>query len=326
MIRWHYFPPLAAVLLAACASAPPLTEVRLVAKAFEDLDAASAPLLDDLAVAERAQGRSNAQERARNHSGGSPAAAPAAATTSTAAATAAAVTDRCPHVLEVTGAGGASVQRGYCLDDSYYYSELADPPATAAFRRSLAAVGDYTEVLVILAEGRNIEAAQAQLQSLAGNVGSTLELAGATGIGTALSGFSAALQPVVALAAKRANARELARNVKDVAPQALAVIEQLRNTAPTLFNTLTDQSLRGFQRVSEDAAKVRAGRIETYRGAIANYVVLLDQYRQLLTQLVASYDENGRPTLAGLAERSAQLSAQADTWRRTFTALRRGTD
>lgn len=32
---------------------------------------------------------------------------------------------------------------------------LADPPATRAFRRALAAVGNYTELPLILAEGRN---------------------------------------------------------------------------------------------------------------------------------------------------------------------------
>jgi hypothetical protein len=225
-------------------------------------------------------------------------------------------------------AGDVHVQSGFCADDSYYYSELSDPPGTAAFRRSLAAVGDYTHVLLILAEGRNLEAAQAQLQSLAVNVGGALELAGGTGLGPAAAALSSALQPVLDLAAKHGNAKELRRNVQQVSPQVVAVIEQLRATAPELFTTLTEQSLARFRRdglANAEIARLESRRIETYRVAVSNYVVLLDQYQALLTSLVQAYDVEGRPvTLAGLGERSAELSAQADAWRRTFSALRLG--
>jgi hypothetical protein len=244
MIRPHCLPLVMAALLSACASSPPVAEVRLVARTFDDLNAASAPLLDDLALAERAQGQANAETRAKKRSGAT-AGAPAAGTDG----------DPCPQVTEATGAGGASIQKGFCLEDSYYYSELTDPPATAVFRRGLAAIGSYTEVLLILAEGRNIPAATAQLQGLAGDVGSTLELAGAGGVGASLNALSAALQPVLTLAAGRANAKELARNVKSVSPQALAVVDQLRKSAPELFNTLTEQSVRGFGLASEEAAR-----------------------------------------------------------------------
>ena len=300
--------------VSACAASPPVAEVRLVAKAFDDLNSASAPLLDDLAVAERIQGRNAAERRAQQHAGD---ATPTAPGTST----------RCPEVTRAA-AGATHVQSGFCAEDSYYYSELSDPPGTAAFRRSLAAIGDYTHVLLILAEGRNLEVAQAQLQSLAANVGGALELAGATGLGPAAGALASALQPVLDLAAKHGNAEELARNVKEVAPQVVAVIEQLRATAPELFTTLTEQSLARFRRdglVNAEIAQLESRRIETYRVAVSNYVVLLDQYQSLLAGLVQAYDLEGKSiTLAGLAERSAQLSAQADAWRRTFSALRLG--
>ena len=68
-----------------------------------------------------------------------------------------------------------------------------------------------------------------------------------------------------------------------------------------------------------------AARIEkAYRVAVSNYVVLLDQYGSLLSELVRIYDQSGGAlTLASLARRSAQLSAQADAWRRSLAALRR---
>jgi hypothetical protein len=183
-------------------------------------------------------------------------------------------------------------------------------------------------VLLILAEGRNLEAAQAQLQSLAANVGGALELAGATGLGPSAAALAGALKPVLDVAARHSNAGELRRNVKEVSPQVLALIEQLRATAPELFTTLTEQSLARFRRdglLNAQIAELESRRIETYRVAVSNYVVLLDQYQSLLSGLVQAYGVEGKSvTLAGLAERSAQLSAQADAWRRTFSALRLG--
>jgi len=224
-------------------------------------------------------------------------------------------------------ASNVTVQNGFCIGDSYYYSELADPPATATFRRSLAAIDSYTQVLLILAEGRNIEIAQAEVQSLAANVGSVLDLAGGSGVGTALTGLSSALQPLLGFAAQHENAKELARNVKTVSPQAIALIAELRNAAPALFRTLTERSLARMNTqglTSADIAKVEAARIEAYRAAVSNYVVLLDEYQRLLTHLVDSYDSKGSITLSGLTQRSAELSAQADAWRRTYSALRMG--
>jgi hypothetical protein len=285
--------------------------VRLVSKAFQDLNAASAPLLDDLAVAERAQGKVAADVRAKHHSSGTP--------------TNAAAEDRCAHVTQVA-VGAISVQNGFCVEDSYYYSELADPPATAAFRRSLAAIESYTNVLLILAEGRNIEAAQAEVQNLAGNVGGVLDLAGASSVGAALKTFAGAVQPLLDIAAKRANAKELARNVKEVAPQANAVADQLRIAAPELFTTLTERSLKKMRDAdNKELAAAEQARIEAYRAVVSNYVVLLDQYERLLDRLVQGYDAEGKTlTLSGLVQQSTQLSAQADAWRRTYSALRTG--
>jgi hypothetical protein len=304
-----------ALLTAACtgcATSTPVAQVRLVGKAFEDLNGASAPLFDDLAVAERTNGKNAADIRARRHGSGG------AMTEGT---------DRCATV-SLAAAGKAQVQDGFCPGDSYYYSELADPPATATFRRSISAVQGYTNVLLILAEGRNLEAAQAELQGLVGNLGGVLEIAGAGGYAAALKGFAAAVQPLLDVAARHSNAQELARNVRAVSPQAIAVVTKLRETAPELFTMLTEQPLARFRKLgltNEELAAAEARRIDAYRVAVSNYVVLLDQYERLLGQLVAAYDTAGKPlTLAGLVDRSAQLSAQADAWRRTYSALRMG--
>src|SRR5262245_59140005 len=60
-----------ALLLASCAAQPPVAEVRLVASAYDQLSAASQPLLDHLALAEREQGKVVAFERAQASKDGS---------------------------------------------------------------------------------------------------------------------------------------------------------------------------------------------------------------------------------------------------------------
>jgi hypothetical protein len=297
-----------------CATTVPVQQVQLVGKAFQDLNAASAPLFDDMSIAERARGIRNAKTLAGQH--------PADNTAEPTAL------DPCPRISAVAAPGDVKVQDGFCIEHSGYYSELTDPPVTATFRRSLAAVESYTNVLLILAEGRNLEAAQAEVQGLSANVGGLLDMA-RPGAGVLLTGVTEALKPLLEIAAKNANAKELTRNVKRVAPDAKAVIRQLRLAAPEMFTTLTQQSLSTLTSLktppSAEIAKIEDKRISAYRIAVSNYVVLLGRYEELLDQLVDSYDAEGKViTLSGLLQRSTDLSAQADAWRRTYSALRMG--
>lgn len=313
-------PVLVVLALSGCATPPPVAEVRMVAKAFDNLNAASQPLLDDLALAERAQGKSAAEARARQRSGDKPASGNA---------TMDHLLQRCPGILMLGGEGNEpGVQSSFCIDDSYYYSELADPPGTRAFRQALAAVGDYTQLLLVLAEGRNIDEAKGQLQVLAGNVGMALEAAGGGGAGMALGEALNALDPLIALAAKDATAEDLRRVVSQESPKVMELVTALRSAASELFRTVTEAPLARFNTeglTNLEVARVEAQRIESYRAGVSSYVVLLDQYSLLLGDLVMVYDKPRAPaTVASLAERSAQLSAQADAWRRALAAMRTG--
>lgn len=301
----------AVVLAGGCANRIPLAEVQLVSKSFENLQSASQPLLDDLALAEREQGKRVADKLARERAHGK-----------------IIEDDPCPGVLLTGGEaeGIPALQRGFCLRDAYYYAQIGDPPATRAFRRALAAVGDYTELLLILAEGRNIAVANAQLQAVAGNLGSAIEAAGVTGAASIAGLTTEAFKPLIELAARDANADELRRVVREEAPKVQAVLAGLRQFAPALFDTLTEQPLARFDDAVEDPAlaQIQHQRIESYRVVVSNYVALLDDYETLLADLIAAYQRRRATTLASLAERSADLSARADAWRRTLAALRTG--
>lgn len=306
---------LSGLLLAACATPAPVGEVRLVAKAFDNLNTASQTLLDELAIAERTQGRSAALARAEARTNAPPASPPLPGS------------ERCPNVLVLGGNDVPEVQNGFCPEDSYYYSELADPPGTRAFRQALAAVGDYTQLLVILAEGRNLDEAKGQLLTLTGNLGLALSAAGVAGAGPALNALLQAFNPVLDLAAQGSNAKELKRLVVQESPKVEKLLSALRTQAGEFFITLTEAPMARFNLALDkpDVEAAEAARIEAYRIAVSNYVVLLDQYGSLLGDLAKVYDQpEGAITLASLAERSAQLSAQADAWRRSLASLRAG--
>jgi len=304
--------------LSGCATQGPVAEVRLVSQAFENLSGASQPLLDELALAERAQGRRVALARA----GANEARAPGAPVDTANAKI-------CPGILLIAlpeSAGVPPVQNDFCPEDSPYWSELDDPPGTRAFRRALAAVGDYTTLLMMLAENRNIDEAMGQLQVLAGNLGTALAMVGGGGVDATLGTALEAFKPLLQIAAQRANSEELKRLVKQESPKVDKLVEALRASARPMFRTLTGQSRRLLTRDGADPAQIKAeaARVEGYRVAISNYVMLLDQYGRLLGDLVAAYEQPHPGSLASLAQRSARLSAQAEAWRRSLAALRSG--
>jgi hypothetical protein len=303
---------LAAILAGGCATTVPVAEVRLVGKAFDDLNAASQPLLDDLALAEREQGRRNAVARAGAIADG-----------------ATPKPNPCPDVVLRRGTGAAvpNVQAGFCAPDAGYYSDLVDPPATRAFRRSLAAIGDYSRLLLMLAEGRNIDEANTQLHAVAWNVGVAVEASGLGGASVIAPSLLEALNPLVELAARDANAAELRRLVREETPKVERLALAVRDGAPALFKTLTGSALARYSTdglANAEVARAEAQRIEGYRIAVSNYVVLLDEYALLLRELGTLYDQPRGGRLAQLAERSADLSMRADAWRRTLAGLRTG--
>jgi hypothetical protein len=229
-----------------CATVPPLEEVRLFSKAFYTLDGASQPLLDDLGVAERRQGIDNAITKAKGNS----------------------------YTGDCKGIGWAEPGfiEGFCLDDAPYFSEIGDPPATRAFRQGVRVIGEYSEILSFLAEGRNMEETSAQVQALGQNIAALASLASGIGwIGAALGPALGALQPVIEEAVQAENVKELKRLVLDGAPRIKELIKSLRDAAPEFFNTLVYQSVKAATSPealeNEAVAEQHIARISAYRMA-----------------------------------------------------------
>ncbi|HXH11874.1 MAG TPA: hypothetical protein VNP04_19185 [Alphaproteobacteria bacterium] len=295
---------LLALLCVGCATTAPLDETRLFSKAFYAVDGASQPLLDDLAVAERAQGQDNAVVKAKTD----------------------AYAGDCQGILWAE----PGFIEGFCIDDAPYFAEIGDPPATRAFRQGVRLLGEYTEVLLILAEGRNVDEASAQVQALGGHIAGLASLAPiAAPVGPALVGVLGALQPIIEDAVQARNVEEMKRLVLEGAPHVKRLIETLRRAAPAVFNTIIYRSVKGATSPAalgnDTVAKGHLDRIAAYRIVVSNYVVLLGELERTFDQLVAAFQRpRSTVSLAELAQRSAQLTAHAEAWRRVYSLLRTG--
>jgi hypothetical protein len=309
------------LMLGACASAPPVQEAQLFNRAFRNVEAASQPLFDDLAAAERRLGRQIAIARAQEPP------SPAGATGDAAARTVPVCRDGAPGWRGEPGAEGLGFITGFCIEDAAYFSALGDPPATRALRSGITVLGQYSELLLILAEGRNIEAARAQVQQIGANVASGLSLVPG---GQAASALLPALQlfnPLIDEAARANNLEEMKRVVTQAAPHFSRLSADLQAATPRVFNVLAGQSIEQATPAAfrnRPLAEALVANVEGYRRILSDYVLLVQELDLAHRDLVLALARSRSVTLAGLAERSERLTRTAESMRQGFVALRRG--
>jgi len=284
--------------LSGCATAPPVEQVRAFANASDAFNAASQPLLDEVAVAER--------ERAWRLIKTPP--------------------DDAPHVLDVPLPGGATrrLQLDLPVEDVLAISTIGDPPATAEFRRGVGTIKHYAAVLVLLAENQNIDAARAELGILATNIaGAAALVPGAQAASALVSPALAELQPFIDNAVRAQNAAELRLLVLDANRSIKKLNAELRKGAEPLFHTIASGQREVIIGLNDPAAAV--DRIDAYRVSFANWLMLLDLVDQATDQLVAAVSNpTNAVSLGSLAELSTRITTYAESTRRALAVFRAG--
>lgn len=299
-------------VLGGCETAP-LQETKQFQQAFVAVDGVSEPVLDDAAIAERAQGQEIANASAKRITANKPPLASHA--------------DCTPGWKAIDRTTGFVT--GFCLPDAGFYAKIGDPPQTRAFRKALALIGQFAGALTALADGTSAAAATAQVQQLAQNAGALAgTVSAATGVGAAIgpavTGLAKALSPLIGQLAGAASAEQERQVILDARAKVGDLIVALRNAAPALFATLT-QSIQSQLELEDHPQASEVARIEGYRVMLANYVVLLDQLNDAWNQLVAAAKQPSNPVaLASLAQSSAQIAADAAAVRQSLAALRQG--
>lgn len=316
MNRWRqaWVPGLCALILAGCARAP-VAEIGQFSNAVATVDAASQPLLDDLAAAERAQGRQIAVRRAQGTSSRGPA--------------------EClpPKIAWQAAPNGSGFIRGLCLADAGFFSDLGDPPATATLRRSLAVIVGYARLLDGLANGSSAAQTSGQLAALAQIVAEGL--GGGTGpgggpgggAGSLLLGPLSALKPILAQALAANDQAQALRLIKSGAPAVTSLIAAERDAIPAMFNTLVEANAAALGHLDPKDPAVASSlqQIEAYRKLLADYAVLLERLGQAWAATVAAADHPAGPaSLTAVLARSAELTSLADNLRRALAATHQG--
>ena len=282
-------------LLTACVSAP-VDQIHQFSKSFDAVNATGQPLLDDLAIAERALGQKNARTVLIKGS-----------------------KDDCLYnklrTIEVT--------LGFCARDAGYFSDIGDPRDTKRFRQGLAVLQSYINLIVALADGKSTSDTVAQANALLTNVAGLVVLAGgptAPGLGVALE----ALKPLLSDVVNQLSAREARQLILKSQEAVSNLIAALHDSAPEVFNVMTTNAetrlgIRQSPTLAADKAKY-----ETYRKIVANYCVLLDQLNDAWNETVAAASTPSPPTIGDLANRAGQLQADAAAVSRAYAVLRTG--
>jgi hypothetical protein len=204
---------------------------------------------------------------------------------------------------------GARVR--FRLEDAYYFTNIAEAPNTTEFRRALTIIHDYSELLRMLVEGTNVEAARGQIMALIGTLSTLVGNPAISAAAGELSGVLDQLLRVVSL-------EEAKRLVADGEPAIRQLIASLRLAAPQIYRTLIDDFLATG---GADTAK----KISAQRVVVANFVVMLDRLEQTFAMLVQAFQRPSNPvTLAALVTMSAQLDSDVKAARQALVVLRRG--
>jgi hypothetical protein len=292
------------LLFGGCATTKaPVEQIKFFSQAFTAVNTIGQPLLDDLAIAERAVNMRQAVSRAKKDDS----------------------TGECSSsVARWTGPsdGKLGFIDGYCLSDATYFSSLGDPLSTAQLRGGLRVIERYAEVLTTLAEGRNLDQALGEVDALGQEVSGLVALTGASVV---LAPALAAIKPVLANVAQQANAEEARRLIIDGTPKITELISALRLAAPEMFKVLIAGPRRDLDNATDEttaATVVKA--VELRRTAVSDYVVLLGRLQQAWDATAAAARNPSGSKLTDLVAQTARLRSDADAVRKTLAALRAG--
>jgi len=292
VFRRGAIPVAAALLLAlgACAPTVPREALQRSAAAHQAVVVASAPLLTSLAAAERRNFLG--QERSES---------------------------------EVLREGNDAVVIAFAPADAGVRSSIGDPPLAGAVRQGLTVVGDYLDLLVLLADGGNIAEAQAQISVLTDSIAGIAALA-TGGAALPLVPVVEALQPLIENLARQRNAEELRRLVLDGAPRVDALLAQMEVSSSAIYESLvTGPSNEAEGRAFGDAAARRAiiAEMRAHEIAVGDFVWLVRSLRRELSRLAAAVRHpDSAVALGALGESSSRLLVDARAVARAAEILR----
>lgn len=216
-------------------------------------------------------------------------------------------------------------------EDARYYADSVDPPGTAAFRRSLATVKAYNDLLYALGTGQTAQALTAKLGELQVSVSKAITEIGVTAgagaqtaaISGGLSSAFRALESIVRTGLKyrsRAAVRVyLLENYKHVRK----ILVEIRSGTQDIFPLLADAVLRRSRVTGTSPTAEEIAKIETYRKLLSDWVILIDVTIMALDQVYVSMgaSQTIASSIAGLNTIAVDLATTAEAARKHLAEL-----
>lgn len=209
-----------------------------------------------------------------------------------------------------------------------YYVDGGDPPATASYRRVMAAVTAYNDALYGLASGQDAAAVAGRVGRLAAlGAGASAELVGGAALSVAatqsVNVAVAALAPLTAELGRIVSGARFRARLLEEAPTIRAAIDAARASTPRVFNALRDSVVTRVQddqaRFGQLNAEEIAG-ITRMRDLMANWVILLDAARAALDVAADAAAKGG--SFEGMLTTGEALTEAAAAARRNLSAAR----
>ncbi|WP_457492379.1 hypothetical protein [Tardiphaga sp. P5_C7] len=197
-------------------------------------------------------------------------------------------------------------------DEAYYYSTIAEAPATRQFRRAISIVQEYSELLRILVDGTNVQAVHLKAQALADAVTSILA-------DPRIKLAVTALMPLIDQLSAAASVEEAKRLVVTGEGPMRDLLASLRNAAPAIL----DEFLSDIQQSSATSQAEISKRVAERRTAVSNYIVLVDRLGETFSALIRAFERPTNPiSLANLVRASSLLEADVIASRKALAVLR----
>ncbi|MQW86174.1 hypothetical protein [Sinorhizobium saheli] len=193
------------------------------------------------------------------------------------------------------------------VDDAPYFATIGEPPGTESFRRALAVVTAYADLVVALVEGKDVAASKSYLVQISNDL---KQITGIPGVAVAVQ----TLDPLIDHALRAHSVAEARRLVLQGTQGVEDLLLALKNAAPTIYSTMIymDRKVPG-------SSESKTAKLNADRTKVANFVVLLDRLRATFGMLKVAFEhQNGRAGLAELAAESARLRADVDAARKVF--------
>jgi hypothetical protein len=193
-----------------------------------------------------------------------------------------------------------------------YYTDVGDPPGTAAFRHALDSVKLYDDLLYGLSSGQTaatlvskIAALNTKITQATTDVGALAGFATGTGqadllaLSVGLNQTFTEIAPFLQIALTARSREEFRIYVVKYYPVVWALLVELRQGTTVIFPVLTASTLRRVRNAADSNTLTsdEIKKLDTYRKLLADWVILIDTTTNALDQVKLAVE--APPTISG---------------------------